>query len=333
MTAMRSAGRRCGVVAWLAVAWLLGGGPQSPGVLAAQPPSPRTHLLIVAGISGDPAYRDAFHETALALATAATGRFGLPDSSVIVLSEDPARNPARIAGRSTHEEVARALARMATRSAPDDQVIIVLIGHGTEQGGTPRFNLPGPDLAAADLALALNGFAGRSLAVINTASASGGFVESLAGPRRLIITATKSGFEQNAPIFGKHFVAAFTGESADTDKNGRISMLEAFTYASREVARIYEADNRLLTEHARLGGDSALARRFFLGAGGASATARQSPALTSLHATRDSLERQLEALRGRKAGMDADSYERALESLLVQIARNGQAIRTAESTP
>ena len=334
MRMVRVAGKGWAVLAGVAVASLLGGAPSAPAALGAQPPSPRTHLLIVAGIGGEPAYRDAFRETALAMASAATERFGLPDSTVIVLTEDPSRAPGRIAGRSTREEIARALHRISARAMPDDQLVIMLIGHGGGQDDGPRFNLPGPDLSASDLATALAPFKGRPIAVINTASASGGFVEALAAPKRIVITATKSGFERNATTFARHFVAAYSGEGADADRNDRVSLLEAFTYATREVARAYESDNRLLTEHARFSGDSTLARRFFLSAGESpAAAAARSPAVTALYVQRDSLERRLEALRGRKASMAQDAYERELETLLLQVARNGQAIRDAEARP
>ena len=323
-----------GLIAGLALASLLGGAPNALAASLAQQPGPRTHLLIVAGIGGEPGYRDAFHTTALAMAAAATGRLGLPDSSVIVLTENPARAPGRIHGKSTHEEIARALHRLFTRAEPHDQLVILLVGHGASQGDDSRFNLPGPDLSAANLAQALAPFAGRRIAVINTASASGGFVEALAAPKRVVITATKSGFERNATIFGTHFVEAFTGDGADSDKNGRISLLEAFTYATREVARVYESDNRLLTEHARLGGDTTLARQFYLEGGRTPAgMASRTPELVTLYARRDSLERQLEALRSAKATVDGASYERRLESLLLEIARTGQAIRNTEGTP
>ncbi len=332
MRVMHGAVKGWGFVTGAIVASLLGGGPGAEP-LAAQPPAPGTHLLVIAGLGGEPSYRDSFQEMALAMASAATGRFGLSDSSVIVLTEDPSRAPGRIHGRSTREEIARALHRIATRARPDDQLIIMLIGHGGSQDDGPRFNLPGPDLSAADLAAALAPFKGRPIAIINTASASGGFVEALAAPKRIVITATKSGFERNATIFGKHFVAAYSGDGADADKNGRVSLLEAFTYATREVARAYEADNRLLTEHARFSGDSAFARRFVLSAGGTPSTAGRSPAVAALYAERDSLERRLDDLRARKPTMQPAAYEQALETLLLDVARNGQAIRAAEAKP
>ena len=161
---------------------------------------------------------------------------------------------------------------------------------GTFRGGQARFNIPGPDLSPADMDDLLDGLGQRRITFVNTATASGAFVEALSAPGRTIITATRSGREQNMTRFGLHFVDAFADEGADIDKDERVSMLEAFGYALAEVEREYEGDNQLLTEHAmlddngdgegsreldELDGDGALARVVFLrslgGAGGGEA--------------------------------------------------------------
>src|SRR5690606_33560037 len=129
-------------------------------------------------------------------------------------------------------------------------VLLVLIGHGSADGEGARINLSGPDLTAADLAGVLERFPTQAVVVANTASASGDFQEALAGRNRAVITATKSGLEGNAAVFGRFFTEAFAGEGADADKDGRTSVLEAFEYAQREVERFYESDGRLQTEHA-----------------------------------------------------------------------------------
>jgi hypothetical protein len=112
--------------------------------------------------------------------------------------------------------------------------------------------LPGPDLTATELAQLLTAFGERRVAVVNAASASGGFVQKLAAPTRIVVTATKSGFERNETVFGRHFVAAWTGGEADADKDERVSLLEAFEYTRREVEREYQRENKLMTEHAML---------------------------------------------------------------------------------
>ena len=173
----------------------------------AAPASARTHVVVIAGAAGEPAYAASFHEAALAVVDAARTRFGVAAEDVAYLAEDPARAPGRATARSTREEVARTLARVASRATPGDQVWIVLIGHGSAQGDVSRFNLPGPDLTASD------------------------FVKALAGPGRAIVTATKSPTERNATQFARHFATALAAPGADVDKDGGVSLLEAFAFA------------------------------------------------------------------------------------------------------
>src|SRR4029079_215395 len=117
----------------------------------------------------------------------------------------------------------------------------------------------------------LAGFSRQQVAFVNVSSASGDFAKVLAGPNRVVGTATKSALERNESLFARHFAAALRDAAADVDKDGRVSLAEAFNYAKREVARAYETDNRLLTEHAQLEDGGSLAGVLALGGGTASA--------------------------------------------------------------
>ena len=53
------------------------------------------------------------------------------------------------------------------------------------------------------------------------------------------MTATRSGAEQFATLFGGYFIDALASDAADADKNRRVSVLEAFNAAkSRRRARL-----------------------------------------------------------------------------------------------
>jgi hypothetical protein len=133
----------------------------------------------------------------------------------------------------------------------DAALWLVLIGHGTFDGRTAKFNLRGPDLSADDLAEWLKPVI-RPLVVINTASSSAPFLSMLSGPERVIITATKSGYEQNYTRFGEYLAGAIAEPKADLDKDGQTSLLEAFLTASHRVDEFYLAAGRLVTEYALL---------------------------------------------------------------------------------
>ena len=127
----------------------------------------------------------------------------------------------------------------------------MVIGHGTFDGKEAKFNLRGPDLSAADLAEWLKPFR-RPVAVINCASASSPFINKLSATNRVIIAATRSGYEQNYARFGEYISSAVADPQADLDKDGQTSLLEAFLMASRRVAEFYNTEGRLATEHALL---------------------------------------------------------------------------------
>lgn len=291
-----------------------------------------THLLIVAGLGGEPAYAEAFRTWSSQLQSAAEKRLGIPRANITYLTERPELDPGRVDGRSTKEEIGRAFTRMAGRCRPGDTVAVILFGHGSGFGEEARFNLPGPDASAKDFATWLLPFELERVVFVNTASASGDFQKVLAGKNRVILTSTKSSQERNEAVFGKYFAEALSGDSADVDKNGRVSILEAFEAARAQVATEYERDRRLLTEHAVLEdrASGGMARATFLG--GRSETAETpagptDPALAALEKERRALEDRIEALKARKDSMPAEQYERDLEALLLDLALKNEEIR------
>jgi hypothetical protein len=307
--------------------------------LAASAHAQNTHLLVVTGLSGEPRYAAAFARSAAELVAAAGTRWGARDSSVVRLDGDAPSGPTR----ATRDAVLEAVRRLGERAGSEDVLLIVLLGHGSQQGDTARLSLPGPDLTARDLAGALAPLARGTVVVVNAASASGDFLPVLSGPRRVIVTATKSGFERNAPMFGEHFVAGLAGGAADADKDGRISIAEAFVYARREVARRYQSENRLLTEHAQLDDngdragsadltaaatDGALARAVAFAL--APEVVADDPRAAPLLAERRRLETAVAEHRQRKGAIDSAAYERELERLLVALAETTRALRALE---
>ena len=288
----------------------------------------QTHVLIITGLSAEPQYKAVFLRTAATLADSARSRWKVADSSLIVLGEDPADDPKHIKGKSTKVEVSGAFLRLSKRVAPGDVLLVFLNGHGAGEGPGSRVNLPGPDPTAADYATWLSGFARQAIVFVNAASGSGDFLPVLAGRGRIVVAATKTGIERNETIFAAPFVRGLTGTEADADKDGRVSIFEAFDFAKKEVARAYETDKKMLTEHAILS-DSILARRVSFGmpAGGAD------PRIAALVAERQALESQVADLRARKATTDSTIYAAQLEQLLLELAEKSRAIRAAGGKP
>lgn len=283
----------------------------------------RTHVLVVAGLSGDPGFRKQFDGAVDVVRTAARTKWGVNDSSLIVLGEDSLPSP-RYNGRSTKEQISASLVRLSRRVQPGDVLLVMLLGHGSGEGPQSKVNLPGPDATASEYAAWISPFTAQQVVLVNAATGSGDFVPVLAGPGRVVITATKTAMERNQSEFLQHFAKALSSDEADGDKDGRLSVLEAFRFARSEVAKSYERTGRLLTEHA-LVSDSMFAARVRLGG----QTAASDPRVATLVAERQALESQVAVLRGKKASMEAAAYEAELERLLLAIAEKTAAIKAA----
>ena len=223
-----------------------------------------------------------------------------------------------------------------------DEFWVVLLGHGTFDGKEPKFNLRGPDLSATDLADWLKPLR-RPVAIINCASASGAFIAKLSATNRVVITATRSGHEQNFARFGGSISKTIGDSRADLDKDGQTSLLEAYLIASREVAEFYKSEGRLATEHPLLddNGDGLGTPHDWFRGIRATKRARDGAALDGLRAhqfhlvrsdseqkmppdlrvRRDGIELQIARLRENKAGLPEDEYYRILEPLLLELAK------------
>jgi hypothetical protein len=225
---------------------------------------------------------------------------------------------------------------------PSAELWLVLVGHGTFDGKEAKFNLRGPDISATELAEWLKPFR-RPVAVINCASASSPFINKLSAPGRVIVTATRSGYEQNYARFGKYLSEAIADPTADLDKDEQTSLLEAFVMASRRVNEFYEAEGRLATEHALLddnGDGLGTPADFFRGVRAVKKPAQGSTAdglrAHQLHLVRserelnmppeirmrrDELELAVARLRDSKEKLGEDEYYRRLENLMTELAK------------
>ncbi len=306
----------------------------------------RTHALILVGLGGSAEYRDAFHAEASQIYGALIERHGLDPADVVYMGERVEVDPEMIRARSTRANVLQHFGELARTASPMDRLFVVMIGHGTANGGTVQFNLPGPDLTPEDVLEGLAAFPTQTLALVATGSASGGFIAPLAGPNRILVAATRTERQLNATEFGQFFAEAMTGEGSDMDRDDRVSVLEAFLYTRREVERLYADENELLTETAVLedngdgeashdaglaGPDGPLAATFYFG--GVSGTAGQvpdDPALAALYEERAEIQGRIDELRVLRDGMEEEAYLDALEPLLVELALKNREIRALE---
>ncbi len=292
------------------------------------------HAVLVQGASGEPQYATLHRGWLDRLAGVLRDELRFDESSLTVLAERAAEGEER----ATADAVRAVLGRLAGAAGPDDLVFVMMIGHGSGVGADAKFNLVGPDLTAAEWKALLDPIQAR-LVVVDATSASFGFLETLAAPGRVVITATNSPAQRYHTVFPDAFIDALTAKAADQDQNDRISMLEAFTFASRLVAQHYEQAGTLATEHAALddtgggagrkageeGEDGAVAEATYLDTVAAPTSA--DPEVQKLLLRQQALTGELDALKRRRPTMTSEEYEREFERLATELAVVSREIR------
>ena len=291
----------------------------------------RADLVIVVGAGGEASYGEIFTQWATMLQDVgeeAQARVTLlgplpPDDSEDSLKDHFQKKLVELSAQTT------------------EPLWIALIGHGTFNGRNAKFNIAGPDFSSKELADWLEPVK-RPVAIMNTSSASAPFLNALSGPNRVVLTATRDGFELNFARFGSYLVRALGSSESDLDKDGQTSLLEAFIMASRQVDEFYNIEGRLASEHALLddtGDKKGIPADWFKGVrpvkkpeGKAKPDGRVAAqfhlienALESLMSPeikqrRDELEQAIFELRDHRDDMEEGAYFERLEALLIPFA-------------
>jgi len=295
------------------------------------------YALVVTGASGGDVYAEKYDRWRAAFVTTLRDRLGYQPERILVLAETASEG----VQKATRENVQRVLGDLRRRLTRDDQLLVMLVGHGTSlDGDDAKFNLVGPDMSATEWSELLKPIPGR-LVFVNTTGASFPFLHKLAGRGRIVLTATDSAAQQFETVFPEYFVKAFEEGAADTDKNGRVSLWEAFVYASAAVRQWFEQKGQLPTERPLLddtgagigreaqnpGTDGTIAGATYL-APDPRTVAPVDTALGALLKRKAELEGELEELRARKGTIPPEQYDADLERLLLEISRVAQQIRT-----
>lgn len=297
-----------------------------PAIFAAAPDAAeRSTVIVVAGAPGEAEFAPDFVQQVDAWAK---------------VSEQAGAKHVAIGGSETDRERLKAAIEAEPKTGPGE-LWIVLIGHGTFDGKEAKMNLRGPDVSASELAEWLKPFQ-RPLAIIDTTSSSAPFLAKLAAPKRVIVSATRSGHEQNYARFGKYLAEALPDPKSDLDKDGQISLLESFLSAANRTMEFYKTEGRLATEHALIddNGDGLgtpadwfrgvlATKRARDGAAPDGPRAHQFHLVRSVaeqqlppdvRARRDQIELQISALREKKAKMNEEKYYQDLEKMLLELA-------------
>jgi hypothetical protein len=298
-------------------------------LFTALPTRAGTYFVTVAGLGGEPDYEQRFTATATDL------------DHILKSSGGEAHVYTLTGADSTRQHIEDTLGVIAREAKGTDDLVVILIGHGSFDGVEYKFNLPGPDISGAELAAWCDRIPAKRQLIVNTTSASGGSIAAFDRPGRAVIAATKSGTEKNATVFARYWVEALRDPTSDVNKNDAISAIEAFDYASAKTASFYELEKRLATEHAVFEdtgkhesvraasaetGEGLFLSNFTLVRLGSAQKAFADPAKRELLAKKEELEQKIDTLKYEKAAMAPDDYKQQLTDALIELAHVEEAI-------
>ena len=201
--------------------------------------------MLIAGVSGDEDQAAIYSKEVQGwqkLLAAAE----IPEDQVEVIQQ-PTQRP--VEGPSVRDQIRARFAALNQTLTAEDDLIVVLIGYGTTRNGQYQFQIRGPRLTDKDLADGLNGNA-NSYFLIATGPGGGPLTRTLAGDRRVILSATAEETEINQTQFGRYWLEAALAHPA-------APLTEILASAEEKVADYYKSKSLARTEHATLsiGGD------------------------------------------------------------------------------
>ncbi|TFG50722.1 MAG: hypothetical protein E4H40_00705 [Candidatus Brocadiia bacterium] len=206
----------------------------------------KTYVMIVSGLNTDPDERQSKDRAVLNLRKFFGKKLKVDDRSmkVLVCSNSFAKKDSL---ESTAANLEKAFSDMAGMIGPGDRFVFYYVGHANLVAGSLRINLPGTDITGSQLAEWINRIKAESMLVVLDCPGAGLVVKKLAVAGRVIICSCRSD-QLYSPRFSDYFVPALEDSVADSDGDGEISVLDAFTLASQQIDELYREQDLLKTE-------------------------------------------------------------------------------------
>ncbi len=319
-------------------------GSMRPTLVLAEPSK---YALIVSSVSGEDEFKERFTNWSTQIVHSLTQELGFSSENVFLLLEDPGKDNPLKPVKANKGELLNAFDRIVSRTKAGDLVFIFFFGHGSFDNNDYRFNLVGPDITGSEIKAQLERLGGQQVILVCATPCSGILARTLSKKGRVVITATKNEFENNSTQFAQFFVEAFAKNAADVDKNGSVSLLEAYLYAAKKVDAWYKERKQLATEHPLMedngdgvgtlwpspeNGEGLLASKISLGSASQAVGVEvaTTPELQALYVNKQKTEAAIQDLKYRKSSLPEAEYNKSLEALLVQLAQTNQKIKTLE---
>jgi hypothetical protein len=283
--------------------------------------------LIIQGVAGSDDLEKKFTKWATGTRDVLVQDLGFAKDRVILLSGDSTRK----------ETIQKSFDQLKSQVKPQDTFVLFLIGHGSFDTDY-KLNIMGADLTGADYSKLIDTLNPARTIIVSSTASSGGIFESMKGKNRILVAASRSA-EKEDTVFYEHFLAGLKNSAADEDKDKKVSVWEAFKYATAAVDRFYKEETRIMTEHAGLEAAGGPQVAPTAGEQEAPVLARVTafnadrdvvvadPKLQALLNEKKAIDQKIESLRLEKGLLPEAEYQKRLEDLVIELALKNQQIQ------
>ena len=233
--------------------------PAEPAIKEIVPPKQR-HALILCGHPGDAEHVKSFGETVRKLNDGLAKTLEIPtERQYVLFGADRPKDLPGATGPATREAVIAKIADVRKAVRPEDGLWVICLGHCHHDGRKAWWNLPGPDINAAEFGKLFTDLACREQVFVMTMSLSGYFLAPLSRPDRIVIVATEADAETNETtfpsVFAQHLAGGLKLADHDVDKDGKLSLFDLYVSVAKEIAQNYASAEQLATEHQQIDDD------------------------------------------------------------------------------
>lgn len=211
-----------------------------------QTESGKTYVLLVSGINKDPKDRLAKNNAVTSLNRFFLNNAGILPERLIVLVGNKSTS-LKNSGISTTENLKEQMDKFAASVNPQDRFIFYYTGQANVVADVLRLNLPGLDITHKQLADWINAIKASSMLIVLDCPGAGLAIKALTGQGRIIVGACTAEQHYSTKL-SEYFVPALISKDSDVNGDSRISLLEAFTAASKGIDDFFRQQSLLTTE-------------------------------------------------------------------------------------
>ena len=208
--------------------------------------SQKTYALVVSGVSKEPQDRMTKTKIISGLQKLLNDNPEIsPQTLKILIADDLPTNS--VFGTSTAENIQKTINAIGAITKAEDRFIFYYIGQANIVAEKLRFNLRGADITQEQLARWIKEIKTSSMLIVLDCPGSGLAAKAISGHGRVVICSCTDE-QKYRTRFSEYFVPALTDGENDTNGDGKTSVLEAFTAASRQIDDWFRRNKLLTTE-------------------------------------------------------------------------------------